>query len=156
MQSTCKKSARVQSGVTILTTQAHAICKDKRSDGVVQQLGQYHKIIHMNIKPGGSQPTCVTRNASWYLRQGNSCSNNMFHKNGYPAIFLVYFLQRFPETCAPDQFNLISFQKPDNIVRSKADSGATNSAQSKNVRRKFPDPRGDHCYFYAYTIQITS
>jgi len=37
-----QKTAHVQSGVTMTTSQAqHAICKDKRLDGIVQQLGQY-------------------------------------------------------------------------------------------------------------------
>ena len=36
-----QKTARVQAGIHMKTSQAYACCQDKRSDGVVQQLGQY-------------------------------------------------------------------------------------------------------------------
>ena len=36
-----QKTACVQAGIHMITSQAYACCQDKQSDGVVQQLGQY-------------------------------------------------------------------------------------------------------------------
>jgi hypothetical protein len=68
-----QKTVRVQSRVTTQTTQAHAICKDKRSDGVVQQFGQYQllesylEVCREDDPDDGNQP-CMSNGLTKWTR----------------------------------------------------------------------------------------